>query len=95
MKIACARLSQRVHFVQRRKIQIKSARFQVHVTSKLRGLLFSNSVCEVVYISCTTYVTESGKTGLIHTSTEIQFLSISERYTHALPRNTKYLAIDG
>ena len=41
------------------------------------------------------YVTESGKTGLIHTSTEIQFLSISERYTHALPRNTKYLAIDG
>ena len=38
---------------------------------------------------------ESGKTGLIHTSTEIQFLSISERYTHALPRNTKYLAIDG
>ena len=42
-----------------------------------------------------TYVTASGKTGLIHTSTEIQFLSISERYTHALPRNTKYLAIDG
>ena len=40
-------------------------------------------------------MTESGKTGLIHTSTEIQFLSISERYTHALPRNTKYLAIDG
>ena len=39
-------------------------------------------------------VTESEKTGLIHTSTEIQFLSISERYTHALPRNTKYLAID-
>ena len=42
-----------------------------------------------------TYVTGSGKTSLIHTSTEIQFLSISERYTHALPRNTKYLAIDG
>ena len=41
------------------------------------------------------YVTESEKTGLIHTSTEIQFLFISERYTHALPRNTKYLAIDG
>ena len=40
-------------------------------------------------------MTGSGKTGLIHTSTEIQFLSISERYTHALPRNTKYLAIDG
>ena len=43
----------------------------------------------------TLYVNGSGKTGFIHTSTEIQFLSISERYTHALPRNTKYLAIDG
>ena len=41
------------------------------------------------------YVTGSGKTGLIHTSTEIQFLSISEKYPHALSRNTKYLAIDG
>ena len=40
-------------------------------------------------------MTRSAKTGLIHTSTKIQFLSISERYTHALPRNTKYLAIDG
>ena len=40
-------------------------------------------------------MTGSGKTGFIHTSTEIQFLSISERYTHALPRNTKHLAIDG
>ena len=38
-------------------------------------------------------MTGSGKTGLIHTSTEIQLLSISERYTHTLPRNTKYLAI--
>ena len=41
------------------------------------------------------YVTGTGKTSLIRTSTVIQFLSISERYTHALPRNTKYLAIDG
>ena len=40
-------------------------------------------------------MTGSGKTGLIHTSTEIQFLSLSERYTHALSTNTKYLAIDG
>ena len=31
-------------------------------------------------------VTGSGKTGFIHTSTEIQLLSISEGYTHALPR---------
>ena len=49
----------------------------------------------IISQACSIYVTESGKTGLIHTSTEIQFLSISERYTHALPRNTKYLAIDG
>ena len=47
------------------------------------------------YLGILVYATKSGKTGLIHTSTEIQFLSISERYTHALPRNTKYLAIDG
>ena len=40
-------------------------------------------------------MTGSEKTGLIHASTEIQFLSTCERYTHALPRNTKYLAIDG
>ena len=46
-----------------------------------------------MHIRIRIYVTESGKTGLIHTSTEIQFLSISERYTHALPRKTKYLAI--
>ena len=48
-----------------------------------------------IYIYIYIYVTGSGKTGLIHTSTEIQFLSTSERYTHALPRNTKHLAIDG
>ena len=40
------------------------------------------------------YVTRYGKTGLIHTSTEIHFLSVRESYTHALPRNTKYLTID-
>ena len=39
-------------------------------------------------------MTGSGKTGLIHTATEIQFLSISERVHSSLPRNTKYLAID-
>ena len=39
--------------------------------------------------------TRSGKTGLIHASTEIHFLSVRESCTHALPRNTKYLTIDG
>ena len=39
------------------------------------------------------YVTRSGKTSLIHTSTEIHFLSVRESYTHdhALPRKIRYL----
>ena len=41
------------------------------------------------------YVTGSGKTGLIATITDIHFLPIRESCTHALPRNTKYLIIDG
>ena len=36
-----------------------------------------------------------GKTGHIYTSTGFHFLSVHESYTHALPRNTKYLTIDG
>ena len=59
--IVCARIYRQVHFVQgrrirRRKRQIKSARFQVCITSKLRGLFLSNLVCEVVYIGGTTYI---------------------------------------
>ena len=42
-----------------------------------------------------TYVTGSGKTGLIATITDIHFLPVRESCTHALPRNTKYLIIDG
>ena len=41
------------------------------------------------------YVTRPGKTGLMCTSTVFHFLSVRESYTHALPRNTKYLTIDG
>ena len=41
------------------------------------------------------YVTGSGKTGLIATMTDIHFLLVRESCTHALPRNTKYLIIDG
>ena len=41
------------------------------------------------------YVTRSGKTSLICTTTEIHFLPVRERCTHALPRNIKYLTIDG
>ena len=46
-------------------------------------------------ISMLLYVTRSRKTSIIHTSTEIHFLSVHESCTHALPRNTKYLTIDG
>ena len=40
-------------------------------------------------------MTRSGKTGLIATITDIHFLSVRETSTHALPRYTKYLIIDG
>ena len=43
----------------------------------------------------TIYVTRSGKTGLIRTSTDIHFLPVRESCTNALHRNTKYLIIDG
>ena len=49
----------------------------------------------MVLISVYACIQAFGKARLIHTSTEIQFLSIGERCTHALTRNTKYLAIDG
>ena len=57
-KIVCARVYRRVHFVQRilRKRRIKSARFQVCMTSKLWGLFLSNLVCEVEYMGGKTYV---------------------------------------
>ena len=31
----------------------------------------------------------------LHASTEIYFLPVRESYTNALPRNTKYLTMDG
>ena len=52
------------------------------------GIMHTLQYIETRITLFSAYVTGSGKTGLIHTSTEIQFLSISERYTHALPRNT-------
>ena len=41
------------------------------------------------------FVTGSGKTSLIATITDIHFLPVRESCTHGLPRNTKYLIIDG
>ena len=55
-KIVCARVYQQMDFVRRRKRQIKSTRFQVCITSKLRGLFLSNLVCEVAYIGGKTYL---------------------------------------
>ena len=40
-------------------------------------------------------MTGSGKTSLIATITDIHFLPVRESCTHALPRNTKHLIIDG
>ena len=47
------------------------------------------------FITSSTNVTWSGKTGLIVTITDIHFLPVRESCTHALPRNTKYLIIVG
>ena len=69
--------------------------YLVVATSLIHALHLVLYVKKVITITIAIYVTRSGKTGLIHTSTENQFLSIGERYTRALPRNTKYLAIDG
>ena len=50
-----------------------------------------------VKLSCYTMAifNQVWKTGLIRTLTEIHFLSVRESYTLALPRNAKYLTIDG
>ena len=58
-KIVCARVYRRVQFCaknSKKKRRIKSERFQVCITSKLRGLFLSNLVCEVVYIGGKTYL---------------------------------------
>ena len=41
------------------------------------------------------YVTRFREAGLIATITDIHFLSVCQNCTHALPRNAKYLIIDG
>ena len=40
-------------------------------------------------------MTKFVKTNLMATNTEIHFLPVGESYTHALPRDTKHLRIDG
>ena len=50
---------------------------------------------ELDHCVASVYVTGSGKTGLIATITDIHFLPVRESCTHVLPRNTKYLIIDG
>ena len=57
-------------------------------------LLYFVCICGIYPCTCV-YVTRSGKTGLIRTSTDIHFLPVRESCTHALPRNTKYLIIGG
>ena len=43
----------------------------------------------------TFFVTEFAKTDLMGTNTEIHFLPVDESHTHALPRDTKHLRLDG
>ena len=50
---------------------------------------YNNIVCAL------TYVTEFAKTNLMGTNTEIHFLPVDESHTHALPRDTKHLRLDG
>ena len=52
-------------------------------------------ILPIYLLKFSTYVTGSGKTGLIVTITDIHFLPVRESCTHALPRNTKYLIIVG
>ena len=56
--------------------------------------LYDGENIDIWYLD-SVYVTGSGKTGLIVTITDIHFLPVRESCTHALPRNTKYLIIDG
>ena len=71
---------------------------QLHASNICTGrggkVLMRKEVCKYVCMPCT-YVIRSGKTGLITTITDIHFLPVGESCTHALPRNTKYLIIDG
>ena len=63
----------------------------IHVIRKTKELLTN---CCLVLVDLL-IVTRSGKTGLIDTIIDIYFLSVFESFTHALPRNTKCLIIDG
>ena len=83
------------HILYRCCVLLAEHNLSFHGHSSKSGLFLSALGLHSRVTTSSSFVTESGKTGLIHTSTEIQFLSISERYTHALPRNIKYLAIDG
>ena len=75
----------------------------LHVFEHVR---MCNCVCIVCMRTCVVmhvhiciylhvYVTEFVKTDLMGTNTEIHFLPVDERHTHALSRNTKHLRLDG
>ena len=74
----------------------KSTKKQIFSPSNLlMHALGSYAVTVSYYPRICINVTGSGKTGLIATITDIHFLPVRESCTHALPRNTKYLIIDG
>ena len=54
-------------------------------------------LCIITYVKCTSVLLceQSLEKGLLHTTTEIQFMLVRKSFTHALSRNIKHLTIDG
>jgi len=53
------------------------------------------AIYHVIFMIAEIYVIEFAKTDLMGTNTEIHFLPVDERHTHALSRDTKHLRLDG
>ena len=76
-------------------VELDSLKIMCKVASEIKHCSFMLILQYWSVGSSFIYVTGSGKTGLIATITDIHFLPVRESCTHALPRNTKYLIIDG
>ena len=72
----------------------KSGRFQVCVTSELLGLFLSNLVCEVVYISCRTYINLVNIAPIVFKLQWAEKVLTGVRVNNTLVRHTAFLAAD-
>ena len=70
------------------------ARFEVRETSKLRRLFLSNLVCEVVYISCTTYVKSVEIAPIVFELQYAEKVLTGVRVNNTLVRYAVFLAAD-